>query len=173
MNSSATRNIIPLNRDMLEQLSHLCVLLEAANNACMKRDGVKYAMGDSGGGTSVTEFQKFLSKLALICDSERGKATMTAMVCLKGTDGPEYVFASNSRKQMELEATKEFISTLLDYVSKNPETLQLKALQKRVLWRILEFGFGKLRYYLAKLDVALGHCINDCEQTRPASKYHC
>ncbi|RFU73328.1 hypothetical protein TARUN_8920 [Trichoderma arundinaceum] len=167
--SSASHLTTSLNRAALEQLSHLCILLAAANKSCMKRDGIKYASGDSGKGAPLTEFQQYLSKLALICDTEKGKFTMTALACLEGAKGPEYVFASNYRKPMELEDTKKFLERLLDYIVTNPEKHKPKTHKKQVLWRILEFNFGKLDYYLGTLVTVLDCCINECEvRRRPA-----
>ncbi|UKZ52914.1 hypothetical protein TrVGV298_006700 [Trichoderma virens] len=84
---------------------------------------------------------------------------MTALVCLKGTEGPEYIFTSNYRKETELKETKSFLSNLLIFIGTNPDKLGAKPLQKQVLWRSLEFNFDKLEFYLKALTNALENCI--------------
>lgn len=116
MNSSSIHRVtVPLNEDTLERLSHLCLLLVAINEACKKRERIAYIPGKGAKDKTLTEFQKFLNKLAMICDTRKGDhgATVTALVCLSGIHGPEYIFTSNFRKEAELEETKSFLSDLL------------------------------------------------------------
>lgn len=162
MNSPlASRVTAPLDKNKLEQLSYLCALLVGINKACMKREGITYASGSGSKDKTLTEVQKFFSKLALICDTQKGEQgrTVTALVCLRGTEGPEYIFTSNSRKETELRETKSFLSSLLTFVGTNPSKLEPKPLQKQVLWRSLEFNFDKLKCYLDALITALDNCI--------------
>lgn len=129
MNSSLTSRItVRLDESKLEQLSYLCLLLVAVNKACIKREGSTYTSGSGSKDRTLTEFQKFLTKLALICDTLKGEhgRTVTALVCLKGINGPEYIFTSNFRKLAELEETKLFLSNLLTFVGTNPDNLQPK-----------------------------------------------
>jgi hypothetical protein len=168
MNSSSTSRIaVRLNESKFEQLSYLCLLSVAVNKACMKREGTTYTSGSGTKDKTLTEFQKFLTKLALICDTLKGEhgRTVTAVVCLKGINGPEYIFTSNFRKLSELEETKSFLSDLLTFVGTNPGKLQPKPLQKQVLWRSLEFNFNKVDFYLKSLVDVLDDCI-DCESRR-------
>lgn len=168
MNSSSTSRIaILLNEKKLKQLSYLGLLLVAMNKACIAREGIAYMSGSGSKGKPLTEFQKFLTKLALICDTVKGEygRTMTALVCLRGINGPDYIFTSNFRKEAELEEAKSFLSSLLTFVGTNPDSLMPKALQKQVLWKILVFNFSKLEFYLGALVDALDNCI-ECERLR-------
>jgi hypothetical protein len=141
--------------------------LVAVNKACMKRAGTTYISGSGRKDKTLTEFQKFLTKLALICDTLKGEhgRTVTALVCLKGINGPEYILTSNFRKPEELKQTKLFLSELLTFVGVNPDKLQPKPLQKQVLWRSLVFNFDKVDFYLKTLIDALDDCI-DCESRK-------
>lgn len=143
----------------------LCVVLHAVNETCKSRGEIQYASGETLSDASLTDYQKFLCKLAQVCDSTKGGSTITALVALKGSQGPDYVFASNCRKRAELENTKVFLFNLMHYVGTNPQSLAQKALQKQVLWRILEFGFPKLDIYLRGLLPALAFCIRYCENS--------
>ncbi|KAL6897627.1 hypothetical protein GGI43DRAFT_97920 [Trichoderma evansii] len=171
MNSSpASRVTGPLNENKLEQLSYLCFLLGAINLACKKREGITYASGSGNKDKTLTEFQKFLTKLALICDTVKGEGgrTVTALVCLKGINGPEYIFTSNFRKEAELEEAKLFLSGLLKFVGTNPDNFKTaKPLQKQVLWKSLEFNSDKLESYLRSLIDALDDCIVWESRRRP------
>lgn len=168
MNSSSIHRVtVPLNEDTLERLSHLCLLLVAINEACKKRERIAYIPGKGAKDKTLTEFQKFLNKLAMICDTRKGDhgATVTALVCLSGIHGPEYIFTSNFRKEAELEETKSFLSDLLTFVGTNPNKLHPKPLQKQVLWKSFVFNYSKLKFYLGSLIDALEECI-DCEGHR-------
>lgn len=168
MNSSSTSRIaVRLNESDLEQLSYLCLLSVAVNKACMKREGTTYMSGSGNKNKPLTEFQKFLTKLAMICDTLKGEhgRTVTALACLKGINGPEYIITSNFRKLTEFEETKLFLSNLLTYVGTNPDKLQPKPLQKQILWRSLAFNFDKVDFYLRTLIDTLDLCI-DCESRK-------
>lgn len=171
--SSASRVTVPLNQEMFEQFSYLCLLLVAINKACLKREGTTYTSGSGSKVKTLTEFQKFLTKLALICDTLKGEhgRTVTALVCLKGINGPEYIFTSNFRKPAELEEIKLFLSNLLTFVETNPDKLKPKPLQKQVLWRSLEFNFDKVDCYLKSLIDALDDCIESESRRRPVGQY--
>lgn len=165
--SSTSPATVRLNENAFEQLSYLCLLLVAVNKACVKREGTTYTSGSVTKNDTLTEFQKFLTKLAMICDTLKGDhgRTVTALVCLKGINGPEYILTSNFRKSMELDEIKIFLSDLLTFVGTNPDKLQPKPLQKQVLWRSLVFNFNKVDFYLRSLIGALDLCI-DCESRR-------
>ncbi|KAK2039681.1 hypothetical protein LZ31DRAFT_505792 [Colletotrichum somersetense] len=141
------------------QLFYLSSLFCAVNESCREMNNVTYSSGDYSGDRVLSPFQKFLCKLAQVCDAEKGGDTITALVALKAADGPEYHFASNGRKPSELDSTKNFLSGLLDYVGRNPEGLAEKPLRKQVLWRILEFNFHRVTFYLRSIAVSVGKCI--------------
>ena len=83
LSNSASRAFVAANENKLTQLSHLCVLVGALNETCKARGNSKYSSSNINSDTSLTKFQIFLNKLAQICDSQKGGATMTAMVCSK------------------------------------------------------------------------------------------
>lgn len=157
--------------EKLAQLQHLCVLLAAANEACKVRSDVKYASGtaDADKSKSLPDFQRFLCKLAQICDTQKGGKTITGLVCLRSPQGAEYLISSNQRKDTELQQTTEYLSGLLNYIATNPEDLKPKPLQKQVLWRILERNFDRLVIYLRELSGALESCIADFSHGRGAT----
>ncbi|KAJ4854619.1 uncharacterized protein T069G_10177 [Trichoderma breve] len=133
------------------------------NSSSTSRITVRLNESSGSKDKTLTEFQKFLTKLALICDTLKGEhgRTVTALVCLKGINGPEYIFTSNFRKLTELEETKLFLSSLLTFVGTNPDSLQPKPLQKQVLWRSLVFNFDKVDFYLTSLIDVLDDCIDN------------
>lgn len=121
---------------------------------------ITYTSGDPDNYLDLTSFQLFLCKLAQICDTMKGGDTITALVAQKAANGPAYLFASNNRKDMELEHTKNFLSDLLGFIGKNPNRLADKPLRKQVLWRILEFNFPRVDYYLKRILTSIGECID-------------
>ncbi|KAI5459692.1 hypothetical protein BGZ63DRAFT_425661 [Mariannaea sp. PMI_226] len=159
MTSSTSRTPTTLGNEQQRQYQRLCILHRAVNEVCKTRSDVKYASGDSCSDASLTDYQKFLCKLAQVCDSEKRGGTVTALVVLKGTKGPEYLFVSNMRKRIELERTKTFLNQLLGYVGENPDKLGVKPLQKIVLGRILEFNCLRLSEYLNSVVSSLTNCI--------------
>lgn len=165
MQSPATPSSPAPGQSKLEQLSHLCILLAALNETCKVMGTTQFSSGNFCGDGSLSSFQVFLNKLAQICDTQKGGDTMTALACLKGSRGPEYIFCCNSRRVSELEQTKTFLSDILEFVATNPDSLGTKPLQKQVLWRILEFNFDKLNFYLKTLASELEYCISDCQDS--------
>ncbi|KAI1071788.1 hypothetical protein LB507_005462 [Fusarium sp. FIESC RH6] len=109
-------------------------------------------------------FQFYVNKLAQVCDNERGGGTISAIAILRGSVGPSYVIGSNSKDEWALKRTKSFVQTLLDLVGKNPEKLQSRALEKRVLWFILYSNIARLQEYLQYLVQAVRQCQEYCER---------
>ncbi|KAH7363545.1 hypothetical protein B0T11DRAFT_353880 [Plectosphaerella cucumerina] len=166
---SLTPDTVHLEKDV--QLVYLCTLRTAANESCRDMNNIKYASGNSNADHHLTPFQIFLCKLAQICDTRRGGDTITAMVALKGTEGtkgPTYLFASNNRKEVELHGMKELLVDLLSDV-RNLGNLADKALQRHVLWRVLEFGFDRVESHIRHLLDAIAGCIEKCSQRGEAS----
>jgi hypothetical protein len=109
--------------------------------------------------------------MAQILDSEKGGKCATALVVLQGSRGPDYVFASNLRKEPELQRVKSFFTDLLRCVGDQPADYTPKAVQRQVFVRILEFNFPRLEVYLNGLTTALDACIRHCEESQePGSK---
>ncbi|KGQ05513.1 hypothetical protein BBAD15_g9260 [Beauveria bassiana D1-5] len=144
------------------QLACLSLLYEAVNETCRAGAEATYSSGVAGQEESLSDTETFLCKLAQICDSQKGGDTITALACLTGRDGLEYIICSNSRQDSELNECVRFLTKLLNYVMTNPDELQAKALRKQVLWRILKFNIGRVSLYLKALFEMVQRCINDC-----------
>ncbi|KAF1734912.1 hypothetical protein CRV24_003830 [Beauveria bassiana] len=144
------------------QLACLSLLYEAVNETCRAGAEAAYSSGVAGQEESLSDTETFLCKLAQICDSQKGGDTITALACLTGRDGLEYIICSNSRQDSELNECVRFLTKLLNYAMTNPDELQAKALRKQVLWRILKFNIGRVSHYLKALFEMVQRCINDC-----------
>lgn len=158
--STQKHSSINVDGDQAVQLVYLCSVFSAVNNSCKALNGISYTSGDPENDRSLTPFQVFLCKLALISDNAKGGDTITAMVALKAALGPGYLFASNNRQDTELKNTQRFLEDLLAYVGENPEKLGDKALQKQILWRALEFNITKVRFYIGRTLALIRECID-------------
>ncbi|KAK1995943.1 hypothetical protein LX36DRAFT_692269 [Colletotrichum falcatum] len=138
------------------QLFYISSLFGAVNESCRKMNNITYSSGDPRAHHVPSPLQAFLCRLAQVCDSEKGGGTITALVALKAAGGPKYLLASNSRKESGYESALKFLGDLLGFVGRNPERLAEKALKKKVLWRILEFNFPRVDYYLRQIVAAVG-----------------
>ncbi|KAF5229900.1 hypothetical protein FANTH_14050 [Fusarium anthophilum] len=170
MSSSKNQASEAVNSKQQRQYQCLCILLQAVNETCKRRSDIRYSSGKSRNYALLTDFQKASCKIAQILDNEKGGDSATALIVVKGLLGPDYVFASNSKKAPELERAKSFLSDLLEYVGSNPDELAPKALQKQVFHRILEFNFLRFDAYLNGLDTALQSCIDYCERSQEPSR---
>ncbi|KAF4960505.1 hypothetical protein FGADI_912 [Fusarium gaditjirri] len=170
MSSSVDQASVALSDKQQRQYQCLCILLQAVNETCKYRSDIRYSSGKSNSDARLTDYQKFICKMAQILDNEKGGDSVTALIVAKGLRGPEYLFASNSRKVPELERAKSFFSDLLGYVGSNPDELSPKALQKQVFYRILEFNFLRFDAYLNGLGTALQFCIASCERSQEPSR---
>ncbi|GKT49955.1 uncharacterized protein ColSpa_10136 [Colletotrichum spaethianum] len=148
--------------DKALQLFYLCTLFTSVNESCKKMNNITYSSVNLDSGRVLTPFQKFLCSLAQICNATMGPDTITALVALKAANGPGYLFASNNRKEPELEDTKSFLSDLLDFVGKYPDGLAEKPLKKQVLWRILEFNYLRVDCYISRIVTSVRECIEQC-----------
>ncbi|RYC97039.1 hypothetical protein BFJ63_vAg204 [Fusarium oxysporum f. sp. narcissi] len=171
MSSSANQASEALNSKQQRQYQCLCILLQAVNETCKHRSDIRYSSGKSQSDARLTDYQKFICKTAQILDNEKGGDSATALIVAKGLRGPDYVFASNSRKASELERAKSFLSDLLGYVGSNPDELTPKGIQKQVFDRILEFNFLRFDAYLNGLGTALQFCIDNCERSQEPSRF--
>ncbi|KAF4336731.1 hypothetical protein FBEOM_9399 [Fusarium beomiforme] len=166
MSSSTNQTAMFLNDKHQNQYRCLCIVLQAVNDTCKHRNDIRYSSGSSCSDASLTDYQKVLCKMAQILDNEKGGNCATALVVLQGPNGPDYVFASNLRKETELQRVKSFFSELLGYVGDQPAGYNPKAVQKQVFGRILEFNFPRLEVYLNGLSTALDSCMEDCEKSQ-------
>ncbi|KAL9568763.1 hypothetical protein ACKAV7_007077 [Fusarium commune] len=171
MSSSVDQASVALNSKQQKQYQYLCILLQAVNETCKHMSDIRYSSGKSQSDALLTDYQKFICKMAQILDNEKGGDSATALIVAKGLRGPDYVFASNSRKATELESAKSFFSDLLGYVGSNPDGLTPKGLQKQVFDRILEFNFLRFDAYLNGLGTALQSCIDNCERSQEPSRF--
>lgn len=144
------------------QLAYVNSLFTAVNKSCRQMNDISYTSGGTDDERVLSPFETFLCKLAQICDTKKGGDTITGMVALKGNTGPTYLFAQNNRKEMELESAKTFLKGILTFVSTNPDGLGGKAMQKAVLWRILEFNFPRIKFYLNQVEIWIEKCIGNC-----------
>lgn len=146
------------------QLVYLGSLFNAVNKSCREMKNITYTSGDSDtdNDRDLNDFQLFLCKLAQICDTSKGGDTITALVALKDANGPRYLFASNNRNEVQLQGTETFIRDLLDYVGINPENLGEKPMHKKVLWRILDFNFPRVEFYLKQVVIYIRKCSDKC-----------
>lgn len=128
-------------------------------------------------------FKCFVYKLAQICDSERGGNTITAIAVLEGRDQPEYVIASNQRRQYQLDDVSSFLRGLLESIAqkakaKAEDKMRRQTLQKQVLWDILRFNMSRVKPYLSNLSKYLEECIAHCsrqqdtDSEQKAVKFH-
>lgn len=108
-------------------------------------------------------FHCFENKLAQVCDNERGGNTVTSVAIVRCSGCPLFVLGSNQRKKPQRLEMENFVTGLLNLIGKNPDQLQLKALRRKVLWRILEFGIKRVDLYLKYLGLSLDQCIDDCQ----------
>lgn len=166
MSSSTNQTAMALSGEHQRQYQCLCIVLQAVNETCKHRNDIRYSSGSSCSDASLTDYQKLLCKMAQILDSEKGGNCATALVVLQGSRGPDYVFASNLRKEPELQRVKSFFSELMRYVGDQPADYKPKAVQRQVFVRILEFNFPRLEVYLNGLSTALESCILDCEMSQ-------
>ncbi|KAF4451674.1 hypothetical protein F53441_5353 [Fusarium austroafricanum] len=166
MTTSVNQKTMSLSNEQQRQYQCLCIVLQAVNETCKQMSDIRYSSGSSCSDALLTDFQKFTCKMAQILDNVKGGNSATALIIAKGLHGPDYVFASNSRKTAELERAKSFLSDLIAYVGDNPDGLTLKGLQKRVFDRILEFNFLRIDVYLDGLSTALECCILCCEESQ-------
>lgn len=146
--------------DKEKQLACLGILLSAATDAYKERTQSRYSSGKVG-NFHPSSIQTFLSKLAQVCDSQRRGKTATALVCLDGQYGREYILASNLRNINQMQQTREFLSELLQSTAKDSQFLAKKTLQRGVLRRIIAFNTPRLVAYLQVLVAELGNCLGE------------
>ncbi|RSL45002.1 hypothetical protein CEP51_016152 [Fusarium floridanum] len=159
------KTIIPVSPARNREFYLPIILENALIEACRKSQAGFEREANNENDSLLTQeqaFHSFVYKLAQVCDNERGGSTITAFSVVKGDCGPAYIFASNLRTDKQLEETKEFVQSLLEYVRFNPENLNRKPFLKMVLWRILHWNLPRVDAYLGNLVRALSGCIDDC-----------
>lgn len=111
-------------------------------------------------------FRSFMSKLSQVVDSKRGGDTVTSFVALQEYERTIFLFSSNQRNEKDLETVREFVESLFIFIRDKPGGIGLKALLKRVLWRIILFNMPRIEFYLDSLTDALQECLEDCSRKK-------
>ncbi|KAI9149077.1 hypothetical protein HJFPF1_11124 [Paramyrothecium foliicola] len=139
------------------QIYHISTLSLAIKSACKVNANDVYRAGPGSNEAALASYPMFLQKLAQICDFQKGGGTEIALTALKTKESADYWIISNSKHGTEQAA--KFLGTLLREVGANPGKIKEKALQKRVLWSILEFNFERINIYLKTFCKVLDECI--------------
>lgn len=147
------------------------ILLDKALVSAIKAQQEGFYDSSNGGGGALQSdqqlFYTFVNKLCQVCDNERGGKTVTSISITSNLGIPKYILGSNRRTLDQLSNTREFLTSLLSYIANNRpdknDKTKFKAINKQVLWRILEFGFPRVKAYLVNLKKYVNLCIEDCE----------
>ncbi|TPX11507.1 uncharacterized protein E0L32_007718 [Thyridium curvatum] len=168
------RKLVPVDTE-LEKLLYQPIALECAIKEAFpdsrSRPDESAPVGHDPLVAGPQAFKCFVYKLAQVCDSERGGNTITAIAVLEGCGQPEYVIASNQRRQYQLDDVSSFLRGLLESVAqKAEEKLKRQTLQKQVLWDILRFNMSRVKPYLSNLSKYLQECIAHCSRQQDTDK---
>ncbi|KAM0322571.1 hypothetical protein ACHAQA_009418 [Verticillium albo-atrum] len=107
-------------------------------------------------------FKATINKLAMVCDSSRGGATVTAIWVSDNEAGQvEYHIASNQRKPAELVTLTTFVTTLLREVRAVSSPYQAI---RTLLPRILNFDRPRINIYLEELRTQAQKCLAKCAE---------
>lgn len=163
---------MPHDQDRLDhmlQCMYKHILLDKGlDNACKRFTGGFEQVDAVRPETIISDeqfFRYFVNKLAQVCDSERGGATVTALSVLQTVDNVIiFCLGSNSRTGEKLQRTKDFLSDLLRFIGLHPTEMNNKSLKKQVLWKILEFGVLRVVVYLNQINKSLECCIANCRE---------
>ena len=158
------------NRRFYEAVVLLLALNEGYRGTARRKSNVM----PHGTGEDSDEllFQNFVSRLGQICDSRPRGSTVTAFVVLQHPDKVEYVFGSNRRTYVDLEATRTYIRNILINLRESSDCEdddQCEKHQSNLLREVLMFNRERIRWYLNGLTDALESCIAICE-TESSSK---
>lgn len=110
----------------------------------------------------------FIYKIALICDSEKGRkgSTITSFVVLQMARSwrVKYWFASNQRTDQQLRQTAIFVETLLKEIEKAPKRIMLQSDEHylSILRKVLLFNKHRVRCYLQELRSEAAKCLRNC-----------
>lgn len=105
-------------------------------------------------------FKSYVNKLAHVCDSERGGATVTGAAVLQDVDHVAYVVASNQRPPSALQELEHFIRSLFGLVrGAHPVGLVSGTAFTRILHHILGNNLPRVRYYLNHITREMDFCV--------------
>lgn len=113
-------------------------------------------------------YQAFVYKLAHVCDTAKGGATVTAFMVLQG-EGSEkaaqYWFASNQRTNEELADTANFVRILLGKIrGVVGRSSNQGALHTDILRHILAFNRSRIKFYIDELGRQSRECMQRCSE---------
>lgn len=163
--------LVPVNltKKIRNRFYEPIILLHALTQFCMNNNALKKQEPVSNVALQNSEqlFHDFMNKLAQICDSNRGGATVTANVALMDNEGVEYRFASNRRTEAELKTMEDFIEEILSSLKTwtPANSAQVKA---KVLQKIVAFNHLRLRIYVQDIYKHSQECIDSPANTIPA-----
>ncbi|KAH9206063.1 hypothetical protein DL95DRAFT_233344, partial [Leptodontidium sp. 2 PMI_412] len=109
------------------------------------------------------DFHCFVNKLALLCDSDRGGNTVTAVVVLQYPDRIQYRFASNRRKEADLIHTQSFLKNILETLGAT-DVSDLTLLSSHILREVISFTRSRIGSYAKSLEEQTPLCISDCQR---------
>ncbi|KAK7931826.1 hypothetical protein PG985_002538 [Apiospora marii] len=121
------------------------------------------------------DYASFVYKLAHVCDSKKGGATVTSFMVLRGDNGADsvhYWFASNQRSQSELQETKTYAERLLRKVAQLSVSSQRQSPTQRrsphdvLLQDVLQFNTPRLATYLKNLHLRIQECLQRCNECK-------
>jgi hypothetical protein len=155
------------------------ILLSSALAMACKTQRPHKALDPAPGATFPQEslFHDFVNKISQVCDNKKcGGKTVTAFVVLESSDNVEsveYRFASNRRNPDQLEATKQFVTRLLETLYHPNKGKPSDAAQSAALKQILLFNESRVMAYLKSLESQCQPCITSLQDsTNPESEWH-
>lgn len=162
---------IPLPPSLRKRFYEPIVLLDALRSIYLKDNSISNSEPDLEGSSGKSPKQTyfcFLNKLAQICDSHPkqplGKTVSAVVVLDPGTI--EYRLASNQRDSRELEAAREYLTsiiTILGHVSDEDVYKKpfMASILSDILQKVLAFNRPRVEDYMEALcrDDRLDFCI--------------
>lgn len=110
-------------------------------------------------------FERFVYKLATVCDSKKGGTTVTSFAVLQNPEGEAlYVFGCNNIEESQLRRTRDFVVLILDRVSRASLMghSERKAWKVETLRQVLLFNRPRIELYVANLRRYMQDCIAVC-----------
>ena len=113
----------------------------------------------AGRGNPEDVFRRFVNSVALLCDTEKGGNTVTAVTVL--ADPPTYLFSSNKRSDSEMDKLKTFLETVLRGVdSSGPSPDSSVVLRKAVV-----HCKPRVQFYIQRLQANIISCLEESDRS--------
>lgn len=109
--------------------------------------------------TPLRAFHRYLDRLAQVCDSSRGGATVTAIAAVATPSHVHYRFGSNQRKPLELERTRNYITEILQMLGRT-NIAQLDSIRPELMRRVLTFTEPRITVYMRTLYTKSLECLS-------------